>query len=153
MDNKSNYFMNEQEHFKQLSDAGWQQLNASGGFTGHVGPYWKRKHNGQVAVGLVVDERHTNSHLGTLHGGALMTFADIGLGFAIVEAMGSEAHRCVTTSLNTQFVGIAKVGDFIRIEPELVRQTKNLLFVRGLILAGEKVIANVDGIWSVLGNP
>ena len=136
--------------FSQLEVEGWERLDVAEGFTGHVGPYWLKKSAQGESVGLVVAARHTNNHLGSLHGGALMSFADIGLGMGVVRVLGGDARRCVTTSLNTQFVAIAQVGEFVTIDPEVVRQGRQLVFVRGLIKAGDRTIASVEGIWKVL---
>ena len=101
-------------------------------------------------MGIFVTEAQTNNHIGTLHGGALMTFADMALGSSVVASLGEDRFKTVTTALNTQFVSVAKVGDFVFCEPEIVSQKKKLLFVRGVIQTNERVIGNCDGIWSVL---
>ncbi len=142
--------VSEQEQFTALEQAGWVKMDIQQGFTGYIGPYWRKQEEQGTTIGLLVAERHANTHIGSLHGGALMSFADIGLGMGVVFAMGEKAQQCVTTSLNTQFVGIAKMGDFVTLQPEVVRQTRQLVFVRGLVKSGDKVIANVDGIWKLL---
>ena len=140
----------EEQTFVQLRADGWQEIATSVGFTGHVGPYW-RKDDGQGRImGLVVGERHANVHLGSLHGGVVMSFADIALGSGVVAALGEKAFNCVTLSLNTQFVAIAKVGEFVTLRPEVVRQTRQLVFVRGLMTVGDRTIAACEGIWKVL---
>ncbi|BFM07846.1 PaaI family thioesterase [Halioxenophilus aromaticivorans] len=137
---------------EQLLAEGWQCFDNLAGFTVSVGPLW-RKFNEQghpIAMGIFVTEAQTNNHIGTLHGGALMTFADMALGSSVVASLGEERFKAVTTALNTQFVSVAKVGDFVFCEPEIVSQKKKLLFVRGVIQTNERVIGNCDGIWSVL---
>ena len=47
-------------------------------------------------------------------------------------------------------VAAGKVGDFITCVPEVVRKTRSLIFLRGLITANEQTIASVDGIWKVV---
>ena len=135
-------------HESLISD-GWECLDVDG-FTGIVDPFWRRHEEDGVVMGLLLREDHTNNHLGTVHGGVVMTFADIGLGSGVAEVMGAERFRCVTTSLQTQFISTAKVGEFIYCQPEVVRQNKQVIFVRGLIKTGDKTIASVEGIWSVL---
>ena len=65
--------------FESLSRQGWTPLDA-GGFTGLAGPFWTRGSGAERVVGFVAEARHGNGHLDTVHGGALMTFADIALG-------------------------------------------------------------------------
>lgn len=132
---------------ESLTAAGWQR-HELGGFTSQVCPLWSRREPGRVEVGLIVEERHTNNHIGTLHGGAVMTFADVALGWAVSTAIGHD--RCVTLSLQSQFVAVARVGDFITCEAELVRATKQIVFVRGLIMAGDRIVASAEGMWKVI---
>ncbi|WP_428310656.1 PaaI family thioesterase [Hydrocarboniphaga sp.] len=130
-----------------LRAAGWASMEASG-FTGYIAPLWRRGTPGvDRAVGFLADERHTN-YQQTVHGGALMTFADIGLGWVAADALGHT--RCVTAQLAIQLVASPKVGDFISCQAELVRRTSQMVFVRGLIKAGDRTVASADGIWKVL---
>lgn len=132
---------------ESLRAAGWESRDLDG-FTGHVSPLWIRRDNDRASLGMIVEDRHTNYHIGTLHGGAIMTFADVALGMAVSEAIGHP--MTVTLSLQTQFVSVARVGDFISCQGELVRKTKQIVFVRGLIVSGDRTIASAEGIWKVM---
>lgn len=130
-----------------LQAAGWKPLEATG-FTGYIAPLWIRNGEGiATGAGFIADERHVN-YQETVHGGALMTFADIALGWIATEALGHK--RCVTAQLAIQLVSAPRVGDFISCHAELVRKTSQLVFVRGLIVAGDRTLASADGIWKVL---
>ena len=134
-----------------LRAAGWRAQEARG-YTGGIAPLWVRGAPGAGrTVGFIADERHTN-YQDTVHGGALMTFADIALGWVAADAI--DHARCVTAQLALQFVASPRVGDFVRCEAELVRRTSQLVFVRGLIVAvsadGERTVASADGIWKAL---
>ncbi len=130
---------------------GWTPHTA-GGFDGFVGPFWSKGKGSERTMGLLVEERHCNNHLGTLHGGVVMTFADIGLGAGVAEVMGEKRMGCVTTSLQTQFIGLAKLGDFITCNAEVIRTTRDMVFVRGLIKAGAKTVASSEGIWKLMAS-
>jgi acyl-coenzyme A thioesterase PaaI-like protein len=135
------------DHAAALREAGWSSIDANG-FTGYIAPLWRRGTPGvDREVGFIADERHTN-YQETVHGGALMTFADIGLGWVAADAIGHT--RCVTAQLAIQLVASPRVGDFISCRAELVRRTSQMVFVRGLIKAGDKTVASADGIWKVL---
>lgn len=129
-----------------LEAEGWHIIEV-GGFSGLVGPYWWRGAGSAAVVGFLAEERHAN-HIGTVHGGMLMTFADIALGYGVVQAL--KAPRCATAQLALQFVATAKFGEFITCQPEVVRRTEQLIFVRGLLCVDDKVVASADGIWKVL---
>lgn len=136
-----------------LRAKGWEQLDI-GGFTGVVGPFWRRRQAQGLELGLLVEERHSNNHLGTIHGGVVMTFADIALGSGVLnklrENLSAPPPPVVTTSLQTQFIAVAHIGDFIHCQPEAIYQGKQLVFVRGLIKSGEKLISSAEGIWKIL---
>jgi uncharacterized protein (TIGR00369 family) len=133
-----------------LLAAGWESISVEG-FTGIVGPFWRRETDTEIEIGLIVRPDHCNSHLGTLHGGVIMTFADIALGSGAAKLLGEARSRAVTASLQTHFVSVAMVGEFVSCKPEVVHQGKQMFFVRGLIRTDQKVIASADGIWKLLG--
>ena len=81
-------------------------------------------------VGLLVGGDHANAFGQSLHGGALMSFADAAFSIAVGDA---EASPCsVTAHLQTQFVAAAQVGDLLQCTPEVIRQTRDLVSVRSL---------------------
>jgi acyl-coenzyme A thioesterase PaaI-like protein len=135
----------------QLQDAGWQPL-ATSGFTEDVGPFWIRGVAATREVGFIAEPRHSNRHIGTVHGGVLMSFADVALGIGAIDALENQTH-CVTVQLQLQFVSTGKIGEFLVCRPELIRRASQLVFMRGLIVAGERIVANADGIWKLLMSP
>ncbi len=100
-----------------------------------------------MEAGFIASDGIGNDNAGgdVVHGGAMMTFADIVLGFAAAKA--SKNPYCVTVQMNYQFVGAARFGDFITCKAEIVRVTRSLVFARGLIRAGEKDIGSVDALF------
>ncbi|MCP5205498.1 MAG: PaaI family thioesterase [Pseudomonadales bacterium] len=104
--------------------------------------------DGDRAIGLFVADYHCKDYHGALHGGAVMTLADIGLGFGVSRAIAGVP--CVTVSQQTQFVASTREGDFIICRPKVVRTSKHLVFVRGLITTGDTAVASAEGIWKVL---
>ena len=129
-----------------LKADGWR-FHAGKFFNAAAGPFWMRGKGATREAGLLIEERHTNN-AGRLHGGALMTFADIGLGSGAADAFGH--NQCVTAQLQIQFASGGKIGEFIICKPEIVRATRSLVFVRGLIKAGERIVGSADGIGKAL---
>lgn len=130
-----------------LQAEGWTSRDAKG-YTGSIAPLWVRGVPGvDRAVGFVAEPRHAN-YSETVHGGALMTFADIALGWVAADALGST--QCVTAQLAIQFVSSPRMGEFICCRAELVRRTSQMIFVRGLITADDRTVASADGIWKVI---
>ncbi|WP_374304069.1 PaaI family thioesterase [Ferrovibrio sp.] len=129
--------------------AGWKQRHGQGPFTQIVGPVWvRREDDGSSTYGLLAEERHTNSR-GVVHGGMLMTFADHMLGWLVWDAV--ERRPCATISLNNQFIGAVKPGDWMEMRGRIVRQTRSIIFVQGEAKVGERVVLASEGIWKVLG--
>jgi acyl-coenzyme A thioesterase PaaI-like protein len=131
-----------------LAAQGWERLSATA-FSNVAGPFWRRRESdGASVVGFLAEEHHSNGHLGLIHGGAMMTFADVALGIAAVDAIGKQ--HCATSQLSYSFAGAGRVGDFVTCRPELVRRTRALVFVRGLVKVGDKVVGSADGIFTIL---
>ena len=133
-----------------LQDAGWTEHHPRG-FTGYLGSLWKQGEPDNRQNGFFVTEEHSNTHLGTLHGGAFMTFADVCLGLAIADAIGGP--HCATVNLNMHYVSTVKLGTFVYGQPRLIKRTSNLAFVHGLFFVGEKTVARADGIWKIFPKP
>jgi uncharacterized protein (TIGR00369 family) len=79
-----------------------------------------------------------------MHGGCLMTFADIALFQIAYQEM--EGASGVTVSLDSTFIDAAWVGELIEATGEVVRAGKSLIFVRGQIQAGERVLMTWSGV-------
>ena len=56
-----------------------------------------------------------------------------------------------TVQFDMQFVSAARMGDFVETRPEVVRRTAALVFMRGTLLAGTRVVATAQGVWKILG--
>jgi acyl-coenzyme A thioesterase PaaI-like protein len=129
-----------------LKAEGWRWIDAHG-FSSIVGSIWLKGNGDDLLVGMLSTDRHANENLGTVHGGVLMTFADIAFGCAVAEAIGGV--HCATVQLQLQFVASPTVGAFITCRPEVVRRTKVLVFLRGLISAEERTVGSADGLFRV----
>jgi len=65
------------ENFPPAPD-GWSLQSHSGTFSSHAGPYYFRKEGGPAGVAFYSEQHHANG-LGVVHGGALLTLADMAL--------------------------------------------------------------------------
>lgn len=130
-----------------LREQGWSPVDV-GGFCRHISPMWTRGEGGTREVGLLIEPGHANVYQKTLYGGALMAFADAALSFGVGDSTGGGSF--VTAQLQTHFTAAAKIGEFLRCRPEVIRRTRDLVFVRGLFTVDGNVIAHADGIWKVL---
>ena len=124
---------------------GWE-LYTDEGFIGLVGPFWMRMEGDAPKFAFVMQKKHHNRR-GVLQGGMLMTFADRALGRTVWQAAG---RRVATIQFDMQFVSAGELGEFIEIAPEVVRRTASLVFMRGTLISGERVVATCSGIWKIL---
>ena len=119
-------------------------------FNAYVGPLYLRADGGVHHALFEVKEHHLNFG-GVVHGGMLMTFADMVLGQAARRAM--DGQLCSTISLNCDFVASAKLGDWIQGTGRIVRKTRSILFLSGELYTEDRTLLTASGIWKVLGAP
>ena len=126
---------------------GWKLLPERG-FPQVVGSFWSKKFEHGYRFGFVAEPRHANVG-GVVHGGMLVTFVDDLLGATVWFAV---KQRPVTTvQLNTRFISPARPGDFVTLVPEIQRVTKSVVFVRGEVFVGDRLVLSADGVWKILG--
>jgi len=126
---------------------GWARLPTIN-FSAAIGTAWMKGPPGQRTVAIMAQEGIVNDYGVVVHGGALMTFADMALGCGASDAL--DGGPLVTAQLAYQFAGGVKMGQLVTCEPEVVRKTSSLVFVRGLIKADGVVVGSVDGIFKAL---
>lgn len=111
--------------------AGWNTWSVGGDpYETTIGPFVFRVEGARVRCAFEPRREHLNGG-GTIHGGALMSFADFAL-FCIAhkELAGDKA---VTLTCNSEFLKAGALGDIVEAEGEVLRSTRTLIFVRGLI--------------------
>ena len=108
-----------------------------------TGPFYQRKGGPISEVFLLAERKHCNSG-GVVHGGLLMTMADLALCAACRD--GLEGERAITVSLNSEFLAAAMEGDFVTAKAELTRRGKSMAFARCLITAGNKTVLAASAV-------
>lgn len=114
----------------------------------HVGPVFEKGEGIGRHYAFRVQAHHANLG-GRLHGGMLMTFADLALGQAVWDATGNAS--CVTLNMQNQFLNAAHEGDLVEVQPVIVRQGRSLVFARGDFKVGGEVIFTASSVWKLLG--
>ena len=76
------------------------------------------------------------------------TFGDRALGILAWEAAGG--LPAVTVSFETSFIGAGRIGSLITMRGEVLRRTASLVFMRGLVMSRDTVVASCQGTWKVL---
>lgn len=127
---------------------GWVLQNHLGAFSGHAGPYYFREEGGLPGVAFFAEAHHANLG-GVVHGGALLTLADMALWDICRREIG--VFKGVTVTLNAEFVGGGPVGAFIEASGETTRIGGKLLFARGLATAKGETLLAFSGTLKKLG--
>ena len=124
--------------------AGWKIIKQAG-FGDLAGPIWR---HGDARFGFLVAPKHLNFN-NIVHGGMLTTLADQAMGMTALRATGNKPHA--TIELNMQFVGAARLGEFVEAHCEVVRLTRAITFMQCRLVVDPRVVANATGIWKIRG--
>lgn len=111
-------------------------------------PLYSRRVDGTVQIGLHLREAHCNSR-GLLHGGVIAALADNAMGLSCGASLPS-VQGLVTVGLSVDYVGAAKVGQWLQIEPRVLRTGRSMGFADALIKADGAVIARANATFRVL---
>ena len=85
------------------------------------------------------------SNLGNVaHGGAILTFIDMAM-FAGGYAAGADIAFSVTLDLSAQFLSPGRLGRPLDATVEVLKETKRLAFMRGLVVQEEETVAAWTG--------
>ncbi len=125
---------------------GWHswQLRDETRYNGFLGPLLVRREGGMARVRMTPEHKHSNLS-GAVHGGTTLGFIDVAL-FGASRVFGLiEAGTAVTLDLSVQFIGAGKTNVIMEAEVELLRETRRLLFLRGLVTQGEDKVAAFSG--------
>ena len=107
--------------------AGYKHYQGVSPAEDNVGPFYYRKQDGILQLGMRASDKHANG-MGAVHGGVLLCYADYA---ATMFALSGVKEHCVTISLNSDFIGAARLGDWIEGSGEVVKRTGSLTFIRG----------------------
>lgn len=135
------------EKFDPAPD-GWALHVYPDTFGSVAGPFYFRDDRDAPGVGFFSKAHHGNLG-GIVHGGALLTLADMAL-FTICRKE-LEGSRAVTVSLNSEFLSAAPIGEFIEASGEVTRAGVSLLFARGLVSSGGKAHLAFSGVLKRIG--
>src|SRR5579863_1241645 len=97
-------------------------------FTDPWEPLYSRKTDKAVIIGLRLAKPHTNGR-GLIHGGLIAALADNAMGYSCAQRMGGAASL-VTIGLAVDFIGSAKVGQWLAVESDVIRTGSTICFAQ-----------------------
>ncbi len=110
-----------------------------------IGPIYEREGAGDLVRAIRVDEKHTNAGR-IVHGGALMTFADIVLAQAVIRALEA---RPVTVRLIGDFLAPVRIGAWLEGRAHLTRHGRALAFAEGVFTVGPQTVMTAAATFSL----
>ena len=111
-------------------------------------PLYSKRTDKAVIIGLRLAKPHTNGR-GLIHGGLIAALADNAMGYSCAQQMGW-VSSLVTIGLAVDFVGSAKVGQWLSVEPDVVKTGSTICFAQCLVKADDVIIARANATFRVV---
>lgn len=102
----------------------------------------------QLRFRVQVEARHCNGS-GRAHGGFIATLADVWLAYSLARQLPTAA-RFVTTSLQIDYLRAVHPGDQLESAIDWLKPGARLGHAAGRILAGDKAVAAMRGVFAML---
>lgn len=99
---------------------------------------------GKARIRLMPERRHSNLH-DRVHGGATLGLVDVALFAGARIALGGDVAGAVTLDLNTHFTGGGIIGEPLDAVTEVMKETRRLVFVRGVVEQDDHLVATFSG--------
>lgn len=111
-------------------------------------PLYSHRTGSAVVLGLYAGPAHTNSR-GFVHGGLIGALADNAMGLSCAAALG-QAGGLVTVSLNIDFLGISRQGQWLEFRTEFVKTGRTLCFAQAFVTADGQPCARANAVFRVM---
>jgi acyl-coenzyme A thioesterase 13 len=134
-------------HCTMIVPAEFDPLFRTSPFLDAVGPFYQHRTARPLVVGLLIADKHLNNR-GLAHAGVFTTLADIAIGYATAFSQEPPVGL-VTITLNSQFIGQAKPGDWITARTTIDRIGSRIAFAHAAILNGDEQIGHVTATFAV----
>ena len=106
-------------------------------FDDHLAPLLFKRDGTDYSMGLRLEKKHCN-YQRTIHGGAVATLADMVMGL-VHRRSGEPRVHTVTASMTVDYIGSAKVGEWVEGTAKVLKQGRRLYFSECLITVGKDV--------------
>jgi uncharacterized protein (TIGR00369 family) len=112
-------------------------------------PLYSRRTDEAVIIGLRIATPHTNSR-GFAHGGLISALADNAMGLSCGVGLDA-AGGLLTVNLAVDFIGVAKIGQWLQFETNVVKRGRSLCFAQALVTADGEPCARANATFKVVG--
>ncbi|MBX3659127.1 MAG: PaaI family thioesterase [Ramlibacter sp.] len=125
---------------------GFRPARMGGPFISFNGPLHARLEGERLLLGFRVEPRHANP-LKMCHGGMLATFADMLLPMAAMYQADGGRRFLPTISLQIDYLAPAPLGAWVQGQADVLRSTRNMVFIQGLVSADGTPALRASGIF------
>jgi uncharacterized protein (TIGR00369 family) len=128
---------------------GFKLRHYGDGFIAANGPLYLKKIERGIQLGFRVEPRHCNP-MGICHGGMIATFCDMLLPISAHYLSQDLGRRFLPTiSLQIDYLAPSKQGAWVQGEAQLLRATRSMVFMQGLVSADGEAVARVSGVFKI----
>ena len=127
---------------------GFSPYEDGGPFMRLIGPVHVKGEGEDRTFGLLIEEKHLNVG-GVAQGGLLATLADHSLGRG-VSAGRDDDERSATVSLTIDYLGPAKLGDWVESDTKVERVAEHLAFADCSLRVGDREIVRARAVFAVV---
>jgi len=128
---------------------GFEPIFRSSPYVELLGPIYNKKTDKGLVIGLMAEAKHCNARE-QVHGGVFSSLADIALGYNAAFSK-AEPVPIVTASLTIDYVGAAKLGEWIEIETDVQKVGRRMAFANCYFSVNSQRIARASGVFTVVG--
>ena len=111
-------------------------------------PLYSRTTDSAVVLGLRAAAPHTNSR-GLVHGGLISALADNAMGLSCGRFLDGGVS-VITVNLTLDFVGSARIGQWLEFDTNFVRAGSTLCFTQALVTADGEPCARANAVFRVV---
>lgn len=116
-------------------------------------PLYARETAEAVQLAVEVREAHCNAR-GFAHGGLISALADNAMGLSIVrlarQQPGQEQASAVTVTLALDFLDTARIGEWLEVQPNVLKLGRTLAFAECRVVCGDRLIARGNASFRML---
>lgn len=136
------------DHRPCPDNPGWDtwDLKDNSRFNGAVmGKLIVRREGDQCRLRMFPERRHTNLQ-DMVHGAVSLALIDIALFATLRTLSDNEPGRAVTLELSTHFIGAGRPDQPLDAVTELLRETRQFVFLRGQVVQVDHLVASYSGM-------
>ncbi|MBM3560959.1 MAG: PaaI family thioesterase [Alphaproteobacteria bacterium] len=117
-----------------------------GDFIDANGPVYMKREAEVAILGLRLEMRHCSPGR-MAHGGMLVAMVDDLMGYTVYEILGRKP--AATASLTCDFLGPARLGDWVEARCQVTRAARDVIFLRGEASANGQLVLTASALFKL----